>query len=110
MLIYGNAMKKGLFILITGFIFPAFICLGAQQPVEETSVLDEQLEINKNALLPGSDEQIRLKAASLLLDSEEPAARRIILEVLASSENQQARIAICQSIKARIGEIELTIT
>ena len=104
LLIHGNTMNKGLFILITGLCFPAFLCSGIEQAASGTSELNEQLEINKNALLVGSDEQIRSKAASLMLDSGDPAARGVILDVLGSSENQRARIAVCQAIAASRGK------
>ena len=104
LLIHGNTMNKGLFILITGLCLPAFLCSGIEQAASGTSELNEQLEINKNALLVGSDEQIRSKAASLMLDSGDPAARGVILDVLGSSENQRARIAVCQAIAASRGK------
>ena len=104
LLIYGNAMKKGLFILIIGLCLPVFLCSGAEQAVADTSELNDELEINKNALLAGTDEQIRFKAASLMLDSGDPAARSVVLDVLGSKENQQARIAICQAIAASRGK------
>ncbi len=43
---------------------------------------DEQLEINKNALLEGPSEEIRIKAAIVMLGNENPLARKILIDAL----------------------------
>ncbi len=102
---YGSTMKKGLlFILTIGAFVQPWLCAAADQPVVEPPAANEQLEINKNALLFGTDEQIRLKAASLMLDSGDPAARAVILQVLSKTDNQQARLAVCQAIAESRGK------
>jgi HEAT repeat protein len=91
-------------ILIIGFFAMPALCLAADKPTPEPNAVDQQLEINKNALLLGTDEQIRLKAATIMLESDDPAARAVILKVLRSNENQQARLAVCQAISASRGK------
>ena len=61
-------------------------------------VIDAQLEINRTALLEGPGEQIRVKAAAVMLLSEEPLARKILLETLSRPENSDARQAICEAL------------
>ena len=97
-------MKKGLFILIIGFLLQQIPCAAVEEGASQPVAINEQLEVNKNALLAGTDEQIRFKAASLMLDSNDPEARAVILEVLGKNENQQARLAICQAIAANRGQ------
>ena len=59
---------------------------------------DEQLEINKNALLEGKDETIRIGAAFLILSDSSPAARQFLIDTLKSDKNKPARITICKAI------------
>jgi len=59
---------------------------------------DEQLEINKNALLEGPSEQIRIKAATVMLGSENPLAREILLNALKQTKNSAARMAVCKAL------------
>lgn len=59
---------------------------------------DEQLEINKNTLLKGPSEDIRVKAATVMLYSSDPLARKIILDTLKQSENAAARAAVCKAL------------
>jgi len=69
---------------------------------------DEQWDINKNALLEGPSEEIRLKAATFMLDSENPVARKILLDALKDAKNSAARIAVCKAfIKARLSKKEI---
>ncbi len=58
--------------------------------------LDRQLKINKEMLLKGASEQMRMDAATVMLFSEEPMARQILIEVLGQSENTAARAAVCK--------------
>jgi HEAT repeat protein len=104
LIMYGGAMNKGLFILIISIFIQPRLWAAAEQAAAESVAANEQLEINKNALLFGTDEQIRFKAASLMLDSGDPAARAVILQVLNKSENQQARLAVCQAIAESRGK------
>jgi len=59
---------------------------------------DEQLEINKNALLEGPSEQIRIKAATVMLGSENPLAREILLNAVKQTKNSAARMAVCKAL------------
>ena len=60
--------------------------------------LDKQLKINREALLKGSSEQMRIDSATVLLFNEDPRARRILLDALKQSENSVARAAICKAL------------
>jgi HEAT repeat protein len=95
--------RKSLVGLFIAFGLQAAAWPAADQPAAQPTAASEQLEINKNALLAGPDEQIRLKAASLMLDSNDPNARALLLDVLGKNENQQARLAICQAIAGSQG-------
>jgi HEAT repeat protein len=62
------------------------------RPVSEAE-LDKQLKINRDALLRGSSD-----AAAVMLLSEAPAARKILLDTLKQSENNAARVAVCKAL------------
>ena len=65
---------------------------------EKEPSLSKQLKINNDALLSGSTEQIRVDAATVMLFSDEPAARQILTDVLAQAENSAARAAVCKAL------------
>ena len=70
----------------------------AKEVTKETKP-DEQLEINKEALLKGPSEQMRIKAATVMLFSEPNAlARKFLLDVLKQPENSAARMAVCKAL------------
>jgi HEAT repeat protein len=72
--------------------------------------LSRQLKINREALLHGADEQIRIEAAMVMLYSDEPAAREVLLSELSPEvENVAARSAICKALSQARG-IQETIT
>jgi len=100
-------------------ILPAFLmvcCLLAGNPwvprrvlsaqelprvTEETSPdteIDTQLRINKTTLLESKNYKNQIDAASLLLASDHPAAREIVLDVLRRTDNPQARAAVCDAL------------
>jgi HEAT repeat protein len=60
--------------------------------------LDLQLQVNKDTLLKNSDEQMRITAATLLLNHPDPNARKIIIETLGLTNNIPARIAVCKAL------------
>jgi HEAT repeat protein len=65
--------------------------------VTDQATPDAPLELYHEALTnKGSSEQMRTQAANLLLFSENPAARKILLKVLTNSENSPARVAVCR--------------
>ncbi|UCE98754.1 MAG: hypothetical protein JSV82_06070 [Planctomycetota bacterium] len=67
--------------------------------------LSKQLKINRDALFKGSNERIRLDAASVMLFTEDPLARKILLEALKQSESVVARVAVCKALsQARTGQ------
>jgi hypothetical protein len=59
---------------------------------------DEQSEINKNALLNDPNDQIRTKAASVMLFSENPDARKFLIDTLKQIKNSAARMAVCRAL------------
>ncbi|MBN1804513.1 MAG: hypothetical protein JW837_04635 [Sedimentisphaerales bacterium] len=66
-----------------------------------TKAQPDELELFKNSLLTDPSEQIRVKAAAVMLDSDNPVARTILLETLKDEKNSAARIAVCKAfIKA----------
>ncbi|MGA1980127.1 MAG: hypothetical protein ABSG99_06140 [Sedimentisphaerales bacterium] len=68
--------------------------------------LGRQLKINKDALLQGANEQIRIDAATVMLFSEEPPAREILLAALSQAENSAARVAVCKALSQARGTQE----
>jgi len=67
--------------------------------------LDKQLNIYKSTLFEGKTEQIRIDAATVMLFSDSPAARQILLEALDQTENVAARTAVCKALSfARTGQ------
>ena len=70
--------------------------------------LDEQLELNKNSLLTNPSEEMRVKAATVILDSDNPVARKILVGALEDEKNRAARIAVCKAlVKARLSKKEI---
>jgi HEAT repeat protein len=70
--------------------------------------MDTQLRINKTTLLENKSDKNRIDAATLLLFSENPAAREIMLDVLRRTDNPQARAAVCEALNpARVGQKSL---
>jgi HEAT repeat protein len=70
---------------------------------------DEQLEFVKNALLNDPNEGMRIKAATVMLGSQNPLARQILLEVLGLTKNSSARMAVCKAlIQARVSKVSVT--
>jgi HEAT repeat protein len=65
--------------------------------------ISRQLKINRDALLKGISEQIRFDAATVMLFSEEPQAREILLSALSQGENIAARAAICKALSQARG-------
>ena len=78
-------------------------------PVNEAigeAELDKQLKINRDTLLKGTSEQIRIDAATVMLFSEAPLARKILLDALKQSENIAARTAVCKALSQARGKKE----
>lgn len=59
---------------------------------------DKQLEINRNVLLTDPNEENRITVANLLLFSEKPHARQILIDILGLTNNSAARMAICRAL------------
>ncbi len=89
-------MNKALTALLV--IITVFVTCGLASGQTDVNMLDEQLLINKNALLTGNDEQIRIQAAALMLESSNSSARSILLEVLTDVNNPNSQNAICKAL------------
>lgn len=72
----------------------------AEEPTPDSEV-DRQLRLNKTALL-GKNDKNSADAAALLLLSDHPAAREIVLDVLRRTDNPLARKAICEALNPRL--------
>ncbi|MHC4221192.1 MAG: hypothetical protein ACYST9_02120 [Planctomycetota bacterium] len=76
------------------------------QPAEQQSTgsspdkdqLAIQLKINSDALIKGTSEEIRFDAASILLFSDNPLARKMLLEAVNTEENTAGRVAFCKAL------------
>jgi HEAT repeat protein len=68
---------------------------------DETNQIDTQLRINKTTLLENKNDKNRIDAATLLLFSDNPAAREILLDVLRRTDNPGARAAVCEALNPR---------
>ncbi|MHC4912958.1 MAG: HEAT repeat domain-containing protein, partial [Planctomycetota bacterium] len=70
-------------------------------PVDEAiaeAEFSRQLKINMEGLFKGSSDQIRIDAATVMLFSEDPLARKILLDALRQSENLGACVAVCKAL------------
>ena len=59
-----------------------------------------QIEINRKALVEDKDEKTRLDAAMVLLISDNPNARKALLQTLRDPNCELAHAAICQTLIA----------
>ncbi len=106
--------RINLFAILIIFLIFGPICPSEEktkQPVAQagTQQLSEgQLNINRLALQENKDENIRLQAASLILEDDSEAARGILLETLKMEKNTAARIAVCRALsKSRTEKREI---
>jgi hypothetical protein len=67
--------------------------------------LSRRLKIDREALFNSSSDQIRIDAATVMLFSEDPLARRILLDALRQSENLGARVAACKALTRYLGPL-----
>ncbi|MCL5281849.1 MAG: adaptin domain-containing protein [Planctomycetes bacterium] len=95
----------------TGNLWVQPSALGAQElpPMTEEAGpdtgMDTQLRINKTTLLEGKNYRNQIDAAGLLLASDNPAAREIVLDVLRRTDIPQARAAVCDALNsARVAQ------
>jgi HEAT repeat protein len=61
--------------------------------------LDKQLKINRDALLQGPTEQMRIDAATIIIFDSRADSRQILLDVLNQTENSEAVAAVCKALK-----------
>ncbi len=97
-------MKRCSVIILCIFAIASISCAAQVQEtdtppeVAATAGDDTQLEINKLALLTGTTEQMRVMAANKLLQSQHSRAHDVVLEVLKSQKNAEARDAVCKAL------------
>ncbi|MCP4261770.1 MAG: hypothetical protein GY774_30350 [Planctomycetes bacterium] len=84
------------------------LAANATKEVSAGAKPDEQLEINKNTLLQGPSEEIRIKAATVMLGSDNPLARKILIDALVQTKNSASRMAVCKALsQSRSTEIKI---
>ena len=83
----------GMLLCVTGAIFAA-----DPESASPESSYERQLRINKNALLQGPTQENSYDAAMALLTSTDGAARKVLTETLAVSDNPAGRRAICSAL------------
>lgn len=71
--------------------------IGEKKAAEGTGEFSTQLKINREALVNGRTEQIRVEAAKVILHSDEAEARKVILQTLQRSDT--AAVAVCKALK-----------
>lgn len=95
-----NALRLHIFVLLLTVCYLQ-ACLGqeltpvAAAPVE-TDPIETQLRVNRTTLLENKSAKNQIDAAALLLFSEHPGAREILLDVLKRADNPGARAAVCE--------------
>jgi hypothetical protein len=81
----------------------------AEVPAREEASAEGQLDINKIAILEGKTEDIRIKAASLILADDSEPTRKILLDIMKDEKNQNARVAVCKALsRSRTEKKEIT--
>jgi HEAT repeat protein len=95
--------QAGLLVLLV-----LLVSLGCQQEASRVDTVtaepgsraetETQLKINQEALLRGAAEDVRLDAAMIMLFSDSPKARQILIDVLKQSENKPAKVAVCKAL------------
>lgn len=79
------------------------LCMAAVKPAvpadanTATAVTKSDQELDVIALLQGSDEE-RLKAASIMLSSDNSLARKTLLDAIKQVKNSAARMAVCKAL------------
>ncbi|MBN2018690.1 MAG: HEAT repeat domain-containing protein [Sedimentisphaerales bacterium] len=61
---------------------------------------ETQLKINQETLYRGATEDVRIDAAMIMLFSDNPQARKILIDALMQGENKSARVAVCKALSA----------
>lgn len=108
----------------SSFVIMLILIIGCQQavvsqeqPAGETNAdrtdladkPDEQLDINRYLLLTDPNDQMRIRTANVLLYSENPQARQILIDILGLTNNNAARMAICRAlIQSRSSKVPIS--
>jgi HEAT repeat protein len=62
------------------------------------AIPDRQFQVNKNALIQDPNEEIRIQAAIVMLDSDNPIERETLINALEGKYNSAARMAVCKAL------------
>ena len=97
-------LKKLIYlVIITSLVYCGSVFAQEQGSAEESFVEDQvnkQLKLNQEALVSGS-----IDAAILLLEDSDPAARKVLLDILNNKTNVVAYQAICKAlVQSRIDQ------
>ncbi len=98
-----NAPRLHIFVLLLMVCY-LHACVAQEAPpavVEpvvpvEADPIETQLRVNKTTLLENKNAKSQIDAAALLLFSEHPGAREILLDALRRADNPGARAAVCE--------------
>jgi len=92
--------KTAFILLILAILAGVGLCEEPAAPVEAAKdALSTELTVIRDALLQGPNEENRLNAATALLQSADSKARKILLDILAGTNNAAAKTAICRTIR-----------
>ncbi len=69
----------------------------SQEPLMRAEA-DTQLKVNQEALLHGATDGIRLDAAMVMMFSESPRDRGVLIDALKQPDNKPAQIAVCKAL------------
>ena len=87
--------KATFILLILVILTNTVLCEELTTPTEGV----DQFTVIRDTLLLGPNEENRLNAATVLLQSDESRAREILLDVLTGANNTAAKAAICRTIR-----------
>jgi hypothetical protein len=97
-----NAPRPHILMLLLIAACVQSVCAQEAAPAAAEAVpanpIDAQLRLYKTALTESQNPKDRVSAAVLLLGSEAPEARAILLEVLSRADNAPARAAVCEAL------------
>jgi pentatricopeptide repeat protein len=96
-------MKRQTFLL-TGIFVSLILVFSVFAEEEQTGEGEKensglQLKVNQQALLESEDQQVRVDAASVMLYSDSKKAHQILIDVVSSPNNLDAKKAICRILK-----------
>jgi HEAT repeat protein len=104
---YNKALMMKLRRLL--FLMVLLVLAGCEQQAVKTDEASQpgtraeaetQFKVNQEALLHGATDGIRLDAAMVMLFSDSPRDRGVLIDALKQSDNKPAQIAVCKALVA----------